>query len=88
MPMKENFRSLIEKIREASDIVEVVSEHVTLGRGNKALCPFHDEKTPSFHVNPKGQYFKCFGCGVGGDVFKFVEPWRRFAFSPPEPASR
>ena len=80
MPMKENFRSLIEKIREASDIVEVVSEHVTLGRGNKALCPFHDEKTPSFHVNPKGQYFKCFGCGVGGDVFKFVELRQRVSF--------
>ncbi len=71
--MKENFRSQIERIREANDIVEVVSEHLTLDRGNKALCPFHEEQTPSFHVNPKGQYFKCFGCGVGGDVFKFVE---------------
>ena len=71
--MKEDFRSLVEKIRESSDIVEVVAEHVTLGRGNKALCPFHDEKTPSFHVNQKAQYFKCFGCGAGGDVFKFIE---------------
>ncbi|MDP8236985.1 MAG: CHC2 zinc finger domain-containing protein, partial [Candidatus Erginobacter occultus] len=78
--MKENFRSQIERIREANDIVEVVSEHLTLDRGNKALCPFHDEKTPSFHVNQKGQYFKCFGCGVGGDVFKFIELIRGVPF--------
>jgi len=80
MPTKDNFRSLIEKIREASDIVEVVSEHLNLGQGNKALCPFHNEKTPSFHVNPKGQYFKCFGCGVGGDVFKFIEMQQGISF--------
>ncbi len=80
MPEKENFRSLIEKVREANDIVEVVSEHVTLDRGHKALCPFHDEKTPSFHVNPKGQYFKCFGCGAGGDVFRFIEKRQNVSF--------
>jgi len=69
----ENFRSLIERVKEANDIAEVISEHVPLGKGNKALCPFHEERTPSFHVNQKGQFFKCFGCGVGGDVFKFIE---------------
>ena len=80
MPEKENFRSLIEKVREAIDIEEVVSEHVRLDRGDKALCPFHDEKTPSFHVNPKDQYFKCFGCGAGGDVFKFIEMRQNISF--------
>ena len=69
MPDQKSFRSLVERIRESNDIVEIVSEHIALDRSHKALCPFHEEKTPSFHVNPAGQYFKCFGCGVGGDVF-------------------
>ena len=80
MPDKENFRSLIEKVREANDIVEVVSEHVPLDHSHKALCPFHDEKTPSFHVNARGQYFKCFGCGAGGDVFRFIEKTKNISF--------
>lgn len=65
-----------ESVRQASDIVEVVSRYVHLARAGKdfkALCPFHKEKTPSFHVVPDKQIFKCFGCGVGGDVFKFVQ---------------
>ena len=70
-------QSDIERVRQASDIVDLVSEHLQLkrsGNGFKGLCPFHkDEKTPSFHVNPSKQIFKCFGCGVGGDVFKFVQ---------------
>jgi DNA primase catalytic core len=67
------FRDLIEQVREQTDIVEVIGQHTSLDRNNKALCPFHDEKTPSFSVNPQGQYFHCFGCGVGGDVFRFLE---------------
>ncbi len=58
------------------DIVQTVSEYVKLtkaGRNFKGLCPFHGEKTPSFMVNPELQIFKCFGCGVGGDVFEFVQ---------------
>lgn len=63
-------------VREASEIVEVIGAVVPLkrdGRNFKALCPFHREKTPSFKVFPPSQRFKCFGCGVGGDVFTFVQ---------------
>ncbi|MCK5242558.1 DNA primase [bacterium] len=64
-----------ERVREANDIVEVVSGYVALknsGKNFKGLCPFHKEKTPSFMVSPDRQSFKCFGCGVGGDVFEFL----------------
>lgn len=64
-----------EEVRQASDIVEVVSDYVKLKRsGNNftGLCPFHNEKTPSFSVSPGLGIFKCFGCGEGGDVFNFV----------------
>jgi DNA primase catalytic core len=74
------FRGIVEKVREQTDIVVVVNRHITLDRHNKALCPFHEEKTPSFSVNPKGQYFRCFGCGVGGDVFKFLELYEHKPF--------
>ena len=70
-------QSEIERIRQANDIVEVVGEHLSLkrsGRSLKGLCPFHpDKKTPSLHVYPDPQIFKCFGCGAGGDVFKFIQ---------------
>ncbi len=66
---------VITRVREAVDVIEVVSDHVRLrkrGRTWEGLCPFHDEKTPSFSVDPeKGLYF-CFGCRAGGDVFRFV----------------
>jgi len=65
----------IEKVRQAADIVEVVSGYVDLkqkGRNFFGLCPFHNEKTPSFSVNPEKQIFKCFGCGVGGGSINFV----------------
>ncbi len=68
--------SKTEQVRQASDIVDVVSSYVTLkraGRDFRALCPFHNEKTPSFHVVPAKQIYKCFGCGAGGDVFKFIQ---------------
>ncbi|MCC6446630.1 MAG: DNA primase [Armatimonadetes bacterium] len=68
----EEFR---EQVRERSDLLEVISEHVALkqaGRHYKALCPFHSEKTPSFTVNPEAQVWKCWGCGLSGDVFAFV----------------
>ena len=64
-----------EEVREAADIVEVVGDYVNLkrsGRSWKGLCPFHDEKTPSFHVTPELGIYKCFGCGESGDVFNFV----------------
>jgi len=68
--------AITERIRQANDIVDVVSTYVALrpsGRSYKGLCPFHQEKTPSFHVVPEKQIFKCFGCQAGGDVFTFVQ---------------
>lgn len=65
----------IDQVRERADIVEVVSRHVELRRSGtnfKGLCPFHDEKTPSFMVSPDKQIFHCFGCGRGGNVFTFL----------------
>ncbi len=69
-------RELIDQIRHAADIVQVVQEYVPLrkaGTTYKGLCPFHGERTPSFTVNRDKGFFHCFGCGQGGDVFKFVE---------------
>lgn len=68
-------KRVLEGIRSRSDIAEVVGAYVTLkhtGSTFKALCPFHKEKTPSFTVNPQLQIFHCFGCGAGGDVFRFI----------------
>ena len=65
----------IDEVRSRIDIVELVGEYVRLkkqGSNFLGLCPFHGEKTPSFNVNPGMGIFKCFGCGVGGDAFKFV----------------
>jgi DNA primase len=68
--------SFIDDLKSHADIVQVVQERVPLRRSGatwKGLCPFHGEKTPSFHVNGDKGFFHCFGCGVGGDVIKFVE---------------
>ena len=66
----------LERIRMSADIVDVVSSYVPMlkrnGRAYKACCPFHEEKTPSFTVNPERQIYKCFGCGKGGNAFTFV----------------
>ena len=65
----------VARIKDSADIVELLSKYLQLRRaGNswKACCPFHSEKTPSFHVNPARQSFHCFGCGVGGDALKFI----------------
>ena len=67
--------SEVDEVRAAADIVRIVGDYVQLRKGGvnlKGLCPFHQEKTPSFSVHPGKQVFYCFGCGVGGDVFKFV----------------
>ncbi|RMG49453.1 MAG: DNA primase [Acidobacteria bacterium] len=68
-------RGFADQVRDQADIVRIISDYVTLkkrGANYVALCPFHREKTPSFHVHPVKQIFKCFGCGQGGDVFSFV----------------
>jgi len=69
-------QTFIDEVRAVADIVAVVSDSVSLRRAGstyKGLCPFHGEKTPSFTVNKDKGFFHCFGCGVGGDVFKFME---------------
>jgi DNA primase len=69
-------QQFIDDLRLQANIVQVVQEYVPLKRAGttyKGLCPFHSEKTPSFHVNPDKGFFHCFGCGLGGDVFKFLE---------------
>jgi DNA primase len=68
-------REKIKDIQNASDILEVVSERVALKKAGKnwlGLCPFHTEKTPSFTVSPEKKIYHCFGCGAGGDVFRFL----------------
>ena len=67
--------AVIQEIRDRSDIVEIVGGYVALkksGRGFVGLCPFHQEKTPSFHVNPDRAIYHCFGCGTTGDAFRFL----------------
>jgi DNA primase len=74
----------LTEIREASDIVEVIGEYVQLkkqGRQYGGLCPFHDEKTPSFSVSEDKQVYHCFGCGAGGNVFTFLQELKGWSFS-------
>ncbi len=74
---------LKEEVRSSNDIVDVISQYVTLkksGRNYFGLCPFHSEKSPSFSVSPDRQYFHCFGCHKGGDVFTFVSEIERVSF--------
>lgn len=74
---------IIDTIREQADIVDLVSDYVTLkksGKNYQGLCPFHNEKTPSFSVNSERQIFHCFGCGKGGNVFKFLIEHEKLTF--------
>lgn len=75
--------SIVLEVQQASDIVDVIGEHVSLkkkGREMVGLCPFHDDHKPSMNVNPVKQIFKCFACGAGGDVFKFVQMRENLTF--------
>lgn len=74
---------LIERVSNHFDIVDIISQYIPLkkaGRNYKALCPFHEEKTPSFVVSPEKQLFHCFGCGVGGNLFTFLMKWEKITF--------
>src|SRR5919106_2972095 len=73
----------IEELKHHADIVVVIQDYVSLkktGATYKGLCPFHNEKTPSFHVNRDKGFFHCFGCSAGGGVFKFVQMQEQLAF--------
>ncbi len=75
--------SFIEDLKSHASIVQIVQERVPLRRAGvawKGLCPFHGEKTPSFNVNEDRRTFKCFGCGAGGDVIKFIELYDKITF--------
>lgn len=74
---------IVEEVRARADIVEIIGEHVPLKRRGKdywATCPFHKEKTPSFHVVGERGFFKCFGCGESGDVFSFLMKYLGLTF--------
>jgi DNA primase len=74
---------VIEEIRQRADIIEVISDYVALkkaGTNYKGLCPFHQEKTPSFTVSQEKQLFHCFGCGIGGNIFTFLMKYEQVAF--------
>ena len=76
-------KQLISEIKNSVNIVDVIGEVVQLtkaGRNFLGLCPFHGEKTPSFHVVEDKQFYHCFGCGKSGDVFKFIEDYRGVSF--------
>ncbi len=82
MPMAEA-GSFADRVKQQADIVRVVGEYVRLkksGQNFTGLCPFHAEKSPSFAVHPTKQIYHCFGCGVGGDVFKFVMEMEKCPF--------
>ena len=74
---------IIEEVRQKNDIVDVVSQYVKLTRKGSSyfgLCPFHNEKTPSFSVTPGKQMYYCFGCGAGGNVFNFIMEYENYTF--------
>ncbi len=76
-------QKIIEQVQSLNDIVDVISGYIPLkraGRSLKANCPFHQEKTPSFIVNPERQIYHCFGCGEGGDVISFVMKYEQLSF--------
>src|SRR5262245_59034020 len=76
-------QSFLDDLKAQTDIVAVIGDVVPLKKAGatwKGLCPFHQEKTPSFNVNRDKGFFKCFGCGVGGDVVKFVEMHQKVTF--------
>ena len=78
-----DFNDTIEEVRSRNDIVDVVSQYVKLTKRGSTyfgLCPFHNEKTPSFSVTPAKQMYYCFGCGAGGNVFNFIMQYENFTF--------
>src|SRR5690242_15372266 len=80
MPLPIDFS---QQVKSSTDIIRIIGEHVRLKKaGNNfvGLCPFHQEKTPSFSVHPTRQFYYCFGCGAKGDVFRFVMETEKLTF--------
>jgi len=76
-------QTTIDQIRDRADIVDVISQEINLKRKGInyfGVCPFHDEKTPSFSVSPSKQIYHCFGCGNGGNVFTFLMEYEKVTF--------
>ena len=74
---------VIEEVREKNDIVDIISQYVSLkkkGSSYFGLCPFHNEKSPSFSVSREKQMYYCFGCGQGGNVYTFLMEYNRLSF--------
>ncbi|HBB39556.1 MAG TPA: hypothetical protein DCZ33_04855 [Candidatus Aquiluna sp.] len=75
----------VEELKERADIVEIVGSYVSLKPASagsfKGLCPFHDEKSPSFNVRANPAFYHCFGCGAGGDVYKFIQEIESISFA-------
>ena len=74
---------VIEEVRTGNDIVDVISQYVNLkkkGANYFGLCPFHNEKSPSFSVSPGKQMYYCFGCGAGGNVITFIMEYENYSF--------
>lgn len=83
MDQQHHSKQLLDTIRERSDLLAIASEYLSLkktGQNYTGLCPFHEEKTASFNINPAKQFFHCFGCGTGGDIFQFVSKIEGLSF--------
>ena len=77
-------QAFIDQVLDRTDIVDVVDRRVKLkktGKNYSACCPFHQEKTPSFSVNPEKQFYYCFGCGAGGNALGFLMDYERMELS-------
>jgi DNA primase len=76
-------RNAIQHLKASLDIVDVISSRIELkkaGKNYSALCPFHNEKSPSFSVSQNKQFYHCFGCGASGDIIKFIQEYENISF--------
>ena len=74
-------KEVIDEIKARNDIVDVIGSYISLNDKYKALCPFHDDHSPSFSVHPDKQIYKCFSCGESGNVITFVEKFNQVSFA-------